>query len=193
MPLQVRVTDGGLEPGFPSEEDLPGTGLVSQDIMVAPHEVDEAWLVRRRHRGLAYRWIRENLEEELGTDAVLWRSLAGGGDRGIGPARVHLAPLYAGLPLWCDTTAMSVSDRHEPRREHVRGMFEVRGVYDPHSLHELEHLERPAVFLVEEADREATYRGPYRQYRGVDVELERLGARRVHVVGTVAVYHWRPR
>ena len=160
--------------------------------MVAPIEVERSRAIRRRHRGLAYRWIREHLDE-LGTDAVLWRSLAGEGDRGVGPARVHLAPLYAGLPLWCDAQALSASERHEPRREYVRGLFETRGTYEPHSLRELEQLERPAVFLVEEADREATFRGAYRPFRGVDVELERLGATRVHVVGTAAVYHWRPR
>jgi hypothetical protein len=49
------------------------------------------------------------------------------------------------------------------------------------------------VFLVEEADREATVRGEYRPFRGVDLELERLGAERVHVIGTAAVYYWRPR
>ena len=44
-----------------------------------------------------------------------------------------------------------------------------------------------------EADREATFRGPYMPFRGGDIELKRLGAERVHVSGSVSVYHWSPR
>ncbi len=131
----------------------------------------------------------------LGTDAVLLRSLGGVGDRGRGELELHLAPLYADLPLWCDQSEASGggSGRFPVRRERVGGLFEERGHFDPNALRELVHLDRPAVMLVEEADRDTTQPGGKQgTFRGVDLDLERLGAKRVHVIGTIAVYHWRP-
>lgn len=193
-PFQVRLHGGVPEPASPDESVLSGDGLLPLDIVSPPQELERALLIRRRHRGEAYRWIRENLET-LGRDSVLLRSLGGVGDRGDGPVRMHLAGLYTGLPLWCDAESDlgGGSPRWQPRRDRLRGLFEAIGLYDPNTLLEVGLLGRPAVILVEEADREATFRGPYKPFRGVDIELKRLGAERVHVAGSVSVYHWSPR
>jgi hypothetical protein len=193
-PLMVHTSGGELAPAYPSERTHPGTGLLDPRVWAPPAEVSRAELVRRRHRGLAYAWLRAH-RDSLGADAVLWRSLGVRGDRSRGDLGLHLAPLYCGLPLWCDTAQASAggSPRWEPRRKRMRELFELPAAPDPHSLRELERLGRPAVFLVEEFDREATHpRGKWLPFRGVDIDLARLGAERVHVVGTVAIYLWTP-
>ena len=194
-PFQVHRVEGLLEPVFPSAEELPGDGLLPGNILVPSSQRERARLIRRRHRALAYRWIRLHAGD-LGEGAVLWRSLAPADiDRGKGPVGLSLAPLYTGLPLWCENgpETSAGSPRWKPRRARVRALYETQGEFDPNTLRELSQLARPAFFLVEEADREATYRGPYRPFRGVDLELERLGAERAFVVGTAAVYTWSPR
>ena len=193
-PFQVRLHEGALEPASPDESELSGDGLLPLNLVSPPQEIERALLIRRRHRGEAYRWIREN-RDTLGWDSVLLRSLAGAGDRGDGPVRMHLAGLFSGLSLWCDADPLlgGGSPRWQPRRDRIRGLFESIGFYDPNTLLEVGLLGRSAVILVEEADREATFRGPYVPFRGVDIELKRLGAERVHVAGSVSVYHWSPR
>lgn len=198
-PFQVQPRPGGVEPAFPSERELPGTGRLSPTIQSTPAQIERAKLVRRRHRAEAYRWIRQN-REFFGEGAVLWRSLASsgdrerGGDRGRGGLRLHLAPLYTDLPLWCDANQDTAADPQvwRLRRSRVAALYEQQDTFDPHTLRGLVELGRPAVFLVEEYDRDATHRGPVTTFRGVDLELERLGVKRLQTLGTVSVYHYAP-
>jgi len=192
--LRVAVEGGALAPEASGAELLSGDGLLPPRVVPSRGELARAFEIRRGHRARAYRWIRAQ-GAALGTRPVLVRSLAGDGDRGAGPLEPHLASLYADLPLWCDADARlgKGHPRWEPRREMVRGLFESATGWDPLAMQELQILRRSAVLLVEEADRERTRRrGPERGFRGVDLRLERLGARRVFAEGTVAVYLWEP-
>lgn len=189
----IAVIEDGT-PVLRSVEDPGSNGLLHPTILSTSGQVRRAQEARTRFRSLAYRWIRDN-REALGEDAILWRSVSGIDDaRARGPLALHLAPLFTGLPLWCDEhegIALG-GDRHEPRSQGAKGLF-AGSRYDAHLLRELQALDRPAVFLVEEEDRENSIRGGEPgEPRGVDHAILRLGAEQVHRTGLVTIYLWRP-
>lgn len=179
-----------IVPQFVEAARTFGDGLLPGNVVATPAQARDAAEVRRRHLALAYRWLREELPRE-GARPILVRAPAEADPAAVDP---DPAALYAHLPLWVDREALAFgAPRWEIRHERMRRLYSDPQYFEPAFMKEFEALARPVVFLVEERDRERTVpRGAWRPFRGIDVRLERHGAQRVHVEGTVALYLWRP-
>lgn len=192
--VPAREVGGRLVPESLAGHDEPGEGLLPEKVAATPVQVERARAARRRHLARAYAWLAGDGRRLVagGPVPVLVRRV---GEAEEGPLAPDPATLYADLPLWVDRwrALAGGSLRWEPRHAKIRDLYTAPSAWDPFLMRELAELGRPAFFLVEEVDREATYpRGAWKPFRGVDLRLERLGAERVHVAGTVAVYLWRP-
>jgi len=181
-----------LCPEFAPAERTRGDGLLSPTVVSTPAQIEDARAVRRRHLALAYEWLRAAARAAPGERPILVRAIGPPDPEGRDP---DPATLYADLPLWVDRAGGLAfgHPRWRPRAEGVHGLYSLPQHWDPAFARELEQLGRPVWFLVEERDRELSQpRGPAAPFRGIDLRLERYGARRVHVVGTVAVYRLDP-
>ena len=194
----ARTGERALERGrFLSPEVMPsertrGDGLLSETVVSTPAEIEDAREVRRRHLALAYDWLRERARAAGDERPVLVRAIGPPDPEARNP---DPAALYADLPLWVDSAGALALDhpRWRGRADGVQRLYAQPQHWDPAFPRELEQLGRPAYFLVEERDRELTQpHGERRAFRGIDLRLERYGARRVHVEGTVAVYRLDP-
>jgi len=138
----------------------------------------------------AYRWLCDDAPVK---DPVLIRS-ASLSDDSFGLAHVpHSAPIFSGLPLWCEWRKAFAGDaeRFGARKREIERLYRDRTFqqpsleWNPYLTSELQRTSRAAVFLVEQLDRETS--GGAIEYR-----LQQLGCRLARRFGDVAVFTWVP-
>jgi hypothetical protein len=138
--------------------------------------------------GKAYTWLyawAQALPRAPEGPPVLVREVDSSFGRYGGNFTPHFAALYADLPMWCERRPdlSPGNSRWSSRHERVQGVFRSKKAADPMFLRELQLMERSAVFVVEQIDRDKT-RG------AIEGRLLRAGATLLHVSGDVSLYYY---